>query len=47
MRRLFISCAVLVATIAGVQTGLGPGLSTAKQALAISGLRWTLYTYPG
>jgi hypothetical protein len=40
-------CGGVQLTIAGTQTSLGGGPSAAQQALAISGLRWTLYTYPG
>jgi hypothetical protein len=39
-------CGGVDLTIAGAQTGLGWGSSAAEQALAISGLRWTFYSYP-
>jgi uncharacterized protein YceK len=39
-------CGGVQLTIAGTQTGLGGGSSAAGQALAISGLHWTFYTYP-
>jgi hypothetical protein len=39
-------CGGVELTIAGTQTGLGWGMSTADQALAICGLRWTFYAYP-
>jgi hypothetical protein len=39
-------CGGVQLTIAGTQTSLGWGSSAAEQALAISGLRWTFYTYP-
>jgi len=36
-------CGVVELTVAGARTSLGQGPSTAEQALAISGLRWTFY----